>query len=309
MIYSYKHKDVTWIDLENPTKDEVRDLIERFKIDAVVAEELLSPSTRSKADLHNDYIYLILHFPKKTENHNYTGPLKKDSVEIDFIIGKNFIITTRYSSVDAILEFSKIFESDSILNRSNIGVHAGYVFYYMIRNIYKSIYEEVQNMKDQIAIYEENVFSGKEREMVETLSKMNRVLLYYKESLSFHKEILVSFEDAGKHIFEAEFTYYLRAVMGEYHKAQSALEGSINYLSELRETNNSLLSTKQNEIMKMIAIISFITFPMTLISSIFGMNTSSIPFLGSNNDFMIIIGSMMILAGFMFLFFKKKKWL
>lgn len=309
MIYTHKHKDVTWIDLENPTRSEVRELIEKFNIEPLVADELLAPTTRSRVDLHPNFIYLILHFPNKIKDHKYNGQLHKEPVEVDFIIGKNFIITTRYNTVDAILEFSKIFESDSILDRSNIGKHAGYIFYYMIRNIYKSMYEEVQNMKDQISFYEEEVFSGNEKEMVNTLSKMNRILLYYKESISFHKEILNSFEEAGKYIFESEFTYYLRAVLGEYHKVQSAIESSSDYLSEIRETNDSLLSSKQNEVMKMIAIISFITFPMTLLSSIFGMNTVTTPIVGSSNDFMIIIGSMIVIVSFMFIFFKRRGWL
>lgn len=310
MVYTYKHKGITWIDLESPTKTEVRNLVEQVGIDPLVANELLAPTTRSRVDLHSNYIYLILHFPHKIKDHNYNnGYLHKDPTEIDFIIGKDFIITTRYSVVDAILDFSKVFESDSILDKSNIGKHAGYVFYYMIKNVYKSMYEEVQNMRDQISDYEDKVFSGKEKEMVITLSRMNRVLLYYKEALSFHKEILVSFEEAGKYIFEDEFKYYLRAVLGEYHKVQSAIESSSDYLSEIRETNDSLLSTKQNEVMKMIAIISFITFPMTLLSSIFGMNTSKTPILGVENDFWIIIGGMLIMAGFMFLFFKRKDWL
>lgn len=309
MIYTYKHKDITWIDLENPTRSEVRELIEKNGIDPIVANELLVPTTRSRVDLHKDFIYLILHFPQKILHSEYNQKLSKESIEVDFIIGKNFIITTRYGAVDAILEFSKVFESDSILDRSNISKHAGYVFYYMIKAVYKSMYEEVQNMRDQISDYEEQVFAGKEKEMVATLSRMNRILLYYKESLSFHKEILNSFEEAGKFVFEQEFTYYLRAIIGEYYKVQSALESAKDYLAELRETNDSLLSTKQNEVMKMIAIISFITFPMTLISSIFGMNTISTPILGDSNDFNIIIGTMVVMAGFMFLFFKRKDWL
>jgi magnesium transporter len=309
MVYTYKHRDITWIDLESPSRKEVRELIEKYNIDPLVADELMSPTARSRVDLHPDFIYLILHFPKRIVDHNYEKQLKKESIEVDFIIGRNFIITTRYGAIDAILEFSKIFESDSILDKSNIGEHAGYVFYYMIRNIYKSMYLEIENMRDKISDYEDKVFAGKEKEMVLSLSKMDRLLLYFKESLSFHKEILSSFEEAGKKIFEPEFTYYLRAVLGEYFKVQNTLESARDYLSELRETNDSLLSSKQNEVMKVLTILAFVTFPLTLIAGIFGMNTVNMPLIGSENDFAIIMGMMLGLAGLMFLWFKNKKWL
>lgn len=309
MIYTYKHKDITWIDLENPTRKEVRELIEFYDIDPLVANELMGPTMRSRVDLYGNFIYLILHFPNKIKDHNYNQPLEKEATEVDFIIGKNFIITTRYKAVDSILEFSKIFESDSLLDKSNMSKHAGYIFYYMIRNIYKSMYEEIQNMRDTISEYEDQVFSGKEREMVEVLSKMNRVLLYYKESFSFHKEILRSFEEAGKNIFESEFKYYLRAVLGEYQKVQNSLISSTEYLSEIRKTNDSLLSSKQNEIMKILTVTNFVFLPLALIAGLFGMNTQANPIVGSEYDFYIVLAIMLTLASFMYLFFRNKKWL
>lgn len=306
-MYTYKHDNVTWIDLENPTREEVRELIEKYEIDPIVGEELLNPTHRARVDLHKDYIYLILHFPTQFNPKN-TG-VKHHIEEVDFIVGKEFIITTRYGTIDAILEFSKIFESDSLLSKKHLTQHGGYLFYHMIRGIYKSLYTKVEDIKTTLSEFEDNVFNGKEKEMVSELSKMNRVILYFKESLLLHKEILTSFEQAGKSLFDKEFSYYLRAVLGEYYKVENTLQSARDYLNELRQTNDSLLSTKQNEIMKLLTIVSFITFPLTLISSIFGMNTQFLPIVGSDNDFMIVIGIMIALAIFLLLFFKHRKWI
>lgn len=310
MLSEYKHKGITWIDLENPTREEVRDLVEKYTLDPVVADELLAPTARSRVDLHKNYIYLILHFPQRiTDHHHAEVRPNKLNQEVDFIIAKDFIITTRYGAIDTFLEFAKLFETNSVLDRSNIAEHAGYIFYYMMRNIYKTLFDEVQNTKDMLSDFEDKVFSGNQKEMVLELSKMNRLLLYYKDSLSFHHEVLTSFETAGREIFEPRFSYFLRSVVGEYLKVQSSLESAKDYLSELRETNDSLLSTKQNEVMKMIAIISFITFPMTLVAGIFGMNTTHTPLIGTDNDFLIVIGIMLAMAALILFYFNKKKWL
>ena len=77
---------------------------------------------------------------------------------------------------------------------------------------------------------------------------------------------------------------------------------------ELRKTNDSLLSTKQNEIMKVLTLMSFVAFPLTVIASIFGMN-SNLPIVGQSNDFLIILGIMIATAIFLFGIFKFKKWL
>ena len=54
------YKNVKWVDLENPTSAEVRELIEEFDIAPIVANELISPSIRSHVDVHPKFLYLIL---------------------------------------------------------------------------------------------------------------------------------------------------------------------------------------------------------------------------------------------------------
>ncbi len=307
MMYTYKHDTVTWIDLEHPTREEVRDLIERYEIDPLVAEELLNKTHRPRVELHKNYIYLILHFP------THFSPKQMDAKhhieEVDFIIGKNFLITARYGQIEAMHQFSKMFETDSILHKQHLTQHAGFVFYHMIRSIYKSLYTKIEDIKTTLAVFEDEIFEGHEKEMVFELSKMNRVTLYFREALILHKDILTSFESAGKMLFDTEFSHYLSAVISEYGKVESALASTKDYLQELRQTNDSLLSTKQNEIMKMLTIVSFITFPLTLVSSIFGMNTSFIPLTGSEHDFWIVLLIMITLATAMFTLFKHKKWI
>ena len=80
-------------------------------------------------------------------------------------------------------------------------------------------------------------------------------------------------------------------------------------LNELRETNNSLLSTKQNEIMKVLTIVSFIAYPLTILAALFQMNTKYTPIVGMPNDFWIVTGTMFIVAIIFYLYFKSKKWL
>ncbi|NBV77403.1 hypothetical protein EBR66_04530 [bacterium] len=82
---------------------------------------------KPRAEFHGDYAYFVMHFPALRHTH------KTVEQEIDFVIGKNFIITTRYEMVDPLHKFSKVFEVNSILDKSNLGDHAGFVFFYMLK--------------------------------------------------------------------------------------------------------------------------------------------------------------------------------
>ena len=87
------------------------------------------------------------------------------------------------------------------------------------------------------------------------------------------------------------------------------LEGQKETLLDLRITNDSLLTTKTNEIMKILTIVAFITFPLTLIAGIFGMNAKYMPFVVHDKDFFIILGLMVVTVFIMFAYFKFKKWM
>ena len=304
MLTKYTHKNVTWIDLESPTKEEVHKIMEGYSIHPTVAEELLMPTLKPKVDLHNNFIYLILHFPAFRHTHN-----SQQNQEVDFIIGKDFIITTRYDTIDPLHKFSKVFEVDSILDKSDIGTHAGFVFFFMIKKLYKALEHELEYIHDALETIEEDIFEGREKEMVVSLSIVSRDLLNLKQALSPHKDVLNSFEEVGLKFFGKDFTHQIRSIGSEYYKINNIIHTHSDSLKELRQTNDSLLTTKQNEVMKVLTIMAFVTFPLSLIASIFGMNTSTLPIVGGPNDFWIIMIIMVSFTVIMFTFFKYKKWL
>lgn len=303
MVTRYTHKNLIWVDLESPTQDEVRAVMEEFNINPLAAEELLSPTLKPKVEPYDTFIYLILHFPVFKHSHTHS-----QNQEVDFIIGKEFLITTRYDTVDPLHKFSKIFEVNSILDKSDMGHHAGYLFFYMVKKLYKAISHELAFIENSLDDIEEQIFRDREREMVVEISKTSRQLLNFKQALVAHKDILASFEIAGKKFFGDVFGYHLRTIIGEYYKIENELSFHSATVAELRETNNSLLSTKQNEVMKVLTVMAFVGFPLTVIASVFGMNTK-LPIVGREHDFWIILGIMVATATILFAFVKFKKWL
>jgi len=304
MISRYTYKTLVWVDLESPTREEVREVMEEFHLHPIVGNELLEPTMRAKVEPYDEYVYLILHFPTILHKHN--GETEQ---EVDFIVGRNFLITTHYELVDPLHEFSKIFEVNSMLDKSNIGEHAGFLFFYLIRQMYQTVLSELDRLDIKLEEIEASIFGDREVEMVQVISETNRDLLNFKQAIRHHKEVLESFEIAGRKLFGEDFVYYLRAILGEYYKASGILEGHKETLLDLRDTNDSLLTTRTNEIMKFLTIMAFVTFPLSLIASIFGMNTSFIPIVGNANDFWIVMGIMGFGTLGMFGFFKYKKWM
>ena len=303
MISRNRYHDLLWIDAERPTHEEVRGLMEEFDIPPIVADELLTPSLRPKVDHYENFIYLILHFPAIRHSH------ANSAQEVDFIIGKKFIITVRYELLDPMHKFSKVFEVNSILDKSDIGAHAGFLFFYMIRKIYSSLVHELSIIGERLKDVEERIFGGQERAMVMEISGVHRDLLSFRRALRLHKPVLASLGIACEEFFGKDFRHYTDNIVGEYYKVEEMLEDQKEVLTDLKSTNDSLLTTKTNEIMKVLTVTTFSILPATLIGQIFGMSFPDKPLMQNPNGFWIVIGMMGGLALATFLFFRHKKWL
>ncbi len=299
----YEHNGLIWIDLESPSRDEVQDVMDQFGIAPLIAEELLLPSTKPRVEFYPSYCYLVLHFPALRHSH------KTREQEIDFVVGHNYIITTHYDTIDPLHKFSKVFEVNSLLDKSNLGDHAGYMLFYMLKKLYGAVEHEVEYVRHDLASIEEHIFSGHEVDMVSSISRSARDLLNLRQRIEPHREVLRDFEAGGPQFFGAEFTPYLRALSDEYYRVHNHIMRATESLHELRETNNSLLTTKQNETMKIFTILAFVTFPLSLFVEIFSTDAKYSPIIGHKNDFWILMSIMAVIATCMFIYFKRKKWL
>ena len=297
MLKKFNYKDIVWIDLESPNEVEINELGTTYNLHPVALAELNGPSARSKVDLYNDFIYLIFHFPDGTKTR-----------EVDFIIGKDFIITTHYETINSLIDFAKIFETDFVLKKSQEKMHAGFIFFYIIRELYNSLEGNLHLINDKLKKIEGSVFSGKERDVVKQLTEINRELLDCQWTLKPHKEILASLQLAGEEMFGKKFSYYLRAISGEYERIWSLVENNRATFLALRETNDSLLSIKANEIMRLLTVAAFVFLPMTIIPQVFGMNTKFLPFNDRSYDFFLVLALMVLFSFALYLLARLKKW-
>jgi magnesium transporter len=299
----FEHNGLVWIDLESPTREEVQDVVDQFGIDLLIGEELLLPSTKPRAEFYSSYAYVVLHFPALRHSH------KTREQEMDFVIGRNFLVTTHYDTIDPLHKFSKIFEVNSVLDKSNLGDHAGFLFFYMLKKLYKAVEHEVEYVRHDLSFVEEHIFSGHEVQMVEAISRSARDLLNLRQTIEPHRDVLRILEEAGPQFFGVDFTPYLRALSNEYYRVHNHITRHADFLHELRETNNSLLTTKQNETIKTLTVMAFVTLPLSLVAGIFEINARNMPIVGNRYDFWIILGIMALTCVVILSYFKHKKWL
>ncbi len=304
MVTRHVRGKVVWVDMESPTRQELREVMHEFGIDGRIEEEIATTTPYPIVVSSTNYHYVVLHFPASEP----TGGAK--SQEIDFIVGKKFLITTRYEPIHSIHSLHKVFEAEELLGLSNSG-SAEQLLERIMRRLYSSIREEVEALGKHLDRVEHDIFNGKEREMMREISEVNRVLLRFDMMIKRHEENLELLleELSAPAFFGKSFAESAAHINAEREHVSSLVESYRDVAAELRDTNDSLLSSSQNEVMKTLTVITFIILPLTLITSVFQMRVPDLPLANDPNAFWIILTIDLVVVALLVLYTKLRKWL
>lgn len=302
MIERFSYKTITWLDVTNPTNDEIRDIITEAHIPPDLADDVTVQIPQNTFIARKGVMKAVLDFPivKRTDiNHPH---------EVKFLVTKTHLVTIRFEDIEAIHRFGKEFEVRCMLQNGKTTTTPK-LFLTLLGFMYDGLYSKLDYLESRLAEIEVQIFAEKEREMVTEISHVSRRLIAFRQIIDAHQETLENLDDAIVTGFGKKFAGAAEPITHHYSSLMRRMQTLVATLDDLRETNMGLLTTKQNEVMKTFTILAFITFPLTLFTSLFGMNTVTTPIVGDNGDFWIILGIMVIVTIFFFVYFKYKKWI
>lgn len=305
MITRRLFSTATWIDLESPTQEELYKIAEELSIDPHIIDDIEEPTPNPVAMTFDNAAYLVLHFPTSLAD---TGAKNQ---EIDFIVGKNFLITVRYEAIPCIYQIHEAFEKEeSEVKQSRKISGADDLLERIIRRVYRGMHDEIDQQAIALDNIERNIFAHKERAMVREISSVASIFLRFEKVIARHEESLEAFlaDLMSPAFFGPEFKRRAQNIQSERDHAEAAASNYRDVASDLRTTNDSLLQASQNEATRRFSMLAFFTFPLSLIAAIFTMDTHK-PLVDAPYAFWVIIGMMVIVTLCLLLWFKKKKWL
>lgn len=304
MITRHERGDLIWVDLESPSREELRSVVDEFGIDSRVEEEIITPTPYPLFVESDSYAYLILHFPTA----ELSGGARNQ--EIDIIAGKNFLITARYEVVGSIISLHKAFQAEELLG---IPVDGGgcALIERLLRRLYTSMGEETERIARALDRIEADIFAGKERKTVRALSEAGRILLRFNTTLARHVDPLESFLASLEkpRFFGKKFAEASTHIEAERSHAAALVTSYRAVAAELRTTNDSLLSSSQNEVMKVFTMVAVAFSPISFIAVLFAMDTKNMPIVGMPHDFLIIVIIMVVVELLLLLYMRLKKWI
>jgi magnesium transporter len=295
---------INWIDVVNPKQADIDYLASHFKFHPLILSELIPVSSRSKVEIYDGYLFIVHYLPVYNTECQTSQP-----TEIDFLVTKNTVITVRYSRIEPIDQLFAKMEKDLSSQEQFMNRTTGHLLYEILEGGLNFSLRQLTHITEKIQKAEELIFKGKEKEMIKEISIIKRDILDQRQITRPQKSILESLLVKGVKFFGKDIEIYFNDLLGDYEKIWDALDNLKETAEALEATNNTLFESKMNEIMKLLTIMAFITFPLSLFSNIFSMNTRYTPLVELINGFWIIIVIMLLISFGFFIWFKIKKWL
>ena len=292
---------ITWINIDGLRKADVDAVCNHYDIHPLVVEDILSINQRPKMDESDTSIFCLLNMLYYNETSHALEP-----EQISIILGRDYVISFQEDAhrdvFNPLRERLKI-NSSKIRQRS-----ADYLCYSMLDLIVDNYFLVMEQLGANIEEVEEEVIRGANPKSLAHINHLRKELIVLKRNFSPVRELVNSFLRSESEFLEERTNKYFKDVY--YHIVQ-AIDLSENYrdiMVSMQDLHINNVNLRMNEVMKVMAIVTCLLAPATVIGGIFGMNFEQIPYLHKPYGFWIAACSMLAIPVGMIIMFRKRGW-
>jgi magnesium transporter len=306
-----KH-EVLWVDAQDPTDSEIKELEDYFSIDEHNLQELTQEVGRSIIDEHEDRVFCLLNFPNR---ESFISEGKMESLAM--LVCSKWMVTLHkgYSELTCAV-FKKIgthgYFSLSLVPSTDIML---YIFLDLVTSEYypvsDSVFERIETLSQEaLGFFKERSRLAGSSLGVQIVKTRER-LVSLRQSLSPLREIM------GR-ITRGEFALVQGVNLSRFGdlydrtiQLVEVVDAHREEMSNIRDILVNVQTVTTNNIIRVLTIISAIFLPLTLIAGIYGTSfkTGYIPGTTNPYGFYIMVAIMIMVAFTLTLIFKRRGWL
>jgi magnesium transporter len=298
-------RGLTWVHLDSPDAEEAGALADRFGWHPLDLEDVLSKRQRPKIDDYAEegYLFVVLHFPF------YDKAVQRlNAAELDVFLGSNYLVTLPNVELLPVTRLFRRCEDDDALRESLFGKGSGYLLYHVLDDLFDYCFPILDKIGHKLDTIEDEMFEGRSEEVVRDISNVKQEIISYRKIIKPERSTLRVLERHTERFLPEELELYFDDIVDAAERIWDLLDNYKEVVEALEDTNESVISHKQNDVLRLLTVFSVIILPLTLISGIFGMNVL-FPGEGTSTAFWVILGLMVASIVGLVSFFRYKRWL
>ena len=292
-----------WINIQEPRTIDRAWLEEHFDFHPLDIEDVFSRNQRPKIDEYDDYLFIVLHFPRFDKQIQ-----RLNAAEVDIFIGPDFLITIPNQHLQPLEYLFERCRQREDVREQLFSKGPGYLLYNIVDSCVDASFPMLRKMGNKLERIEDEIFEGRSTEVVRDISNVKQEIINFRKIVRPQRAVLGDLERTKSRYIADELDIYFDDINDASERVWQMLEGYKETVEALEATNESVLGHRLNDVLRVLTSISVVVLPLTLIASIFGMNTG-LPGEHSITAFWVVIGAMFVLLVGMVALFRRRGWL
>ena len=296
-------RPLRWINIQEPGPVDRAWLQEHFEFHPLDYEDVASRNQRPKIDEYPDYLFIVLHFPVYDKA---VGRL--NTAELDMFVGPDFLITLPNRPIPPVEYLFERCRASEEMREQLLSNGPGYLLYKIVDDSIDYCFPMLRKIGNKLEQIEEDIFLGRSEEVVRDISNVKQEIINFRKIIRPQRSTLRDLERTKQRYMAESLDVYFDDIVDASERIWDMLENYKEVVEALAETNESVISHRVNDILRVLTSISVIVLPLTLIASMWGMNVG-VPGEGSTTAFWIVLGGMLAMLLGMLGYFRRRGWL
>ncbi|MBH2003130.1 MAG: magnesium/cobalt transporter CorA [Sphingobacteriia bacterium] len=292
---------ISWINIDGIRKKDVEAACSHFGIHYLITEDILSVSQRPKMDDLDPVLFGLLNMLYFNEQ---TGAVETEQISI--VLGKGFVLSFQEDANRDV--FTPIREKLRVAGSKLRTSGADYLCYALLDMIVDNYYLVMEKIGERIEWLEERIIRSTNKRSLAEINALRKELIVLKRNVSPVRELINGFIRSESDLLEDKTTKYFKDIYDHIVQASDLAENYRDMMINLQDLYLSNVNLKMNEVMKVMAIVTCLLAPATVIGGIFGMNFDKLPYIHHQYGFYIAACLMLIVPVIMVFIFKKRGW-
>lgn len=295
---------VTWTNIVQPNDADMTQLAQRYPaFHPLNLKDTLSDTEFPKLDHHDGYVFMVAQLP-------YFDPVERlfQAEEIDIFVAKGTLVTTSSGKLETLNDMFRSATQDQNVREMLLGRGASPLLYELLSRLVESVMPLAQRYDHDIQHIEANLFSSDTRHILTEIALARRDLIALRHIVRPQLPVIRQLAAGNWAWIHDDLTLYWNDIGDTLALLQSRLDENIEVVSGLSETIDTLASHRIDEVVRVLTIITVLTLPLTLLSTIFSMNVV-LPFETHPAAFFVVITLGILLTATLVGYLRNKRWL
>ncbi len=292
---------VSWINIDGLRKADVESVCSHYGIHYLISEDILSHGQRPKMDEINGILFCLMNMLYFNEKDSAV-----ETEQISIVLGKNFVIS--FQEDDTRDVFNPLRDRMKVNNTKVRQNGSDFLFYSLIDMIVDNYFVVMEKLGEKIEGLEEDIVRQPNTRSLAKINMLRKEMIILKRSVAPVRELINGILRSENELIEDRTLKYFKDVYDHILQANDLAENYRDMMMNLHDLYLSNVNLKMNEVMKVMAIVTCLLAPATVIGGIFGMNFEIIPLLHNKWGFFISVGLMLFIPLAMIGMFRKRGW-